>query len=279
MSKAAYILRAGQAFEVPPMPGDQPDPAPGATNAQISAADRAYDKSVIAYDTYVAVQSALHQQLLAAVEPTFYSFGYANVTPLQLSTHLITNYGTIKQQDLEDNRDKLKAAWNPDDEITTVWTRIRECIEFAAGTNDPISKETAMILILKSFEQSGVLAPYINEWNRKPDDDQTYANFQEHFTKANTQRLRELTTKQTGIHSASNTICPPFATVLTSSTNTACSAVTTNTGRAMYYSWTHSLGTNPNHNSATCKNLGDGHDKTATAFTRKGGSDRIYASR
>ncbi|KAG7342948.1 hypothetical protein IV203_020893 [Nitzschia inconspicua] len=285
MSEDAYLLRAGQAFDVPPMPGDPPMPPAGATNAQISAADRAYDQAVIAFDTYEAVQNALRQQLLDAVEPTFYEtlrddeFGYADVTPLAILAHLTTNYGTIKQQDLEDNRDKLKAAWNPDDDITTVWTRIRNCIQFATGTTAPISEETAMLLTLESFTQSGVLAPYINEWNRKPTADQTYTNFREHFTKANDQRLREVTTKQAGFHSANSTICHPTGSTSTASTLTAYSAVTIDTGGTMYYCWTHGLSTRSDHTSATCKKPRDGHDITATAFNRKGGCNRINTSR
>ncbi|KAG7348799.1 hypothetical protein IV203_011396 [Nitzschia inconspicua] len=115
------------------------------------------------------------KQILTAVEPIFYhepqdkEFGFADVTPLQLLNHLTTRYGKITQQDLKENREELRAPWNPNEDMTTVWNRIHDCIQFAAGTYDPISYDTAI-----------------------PTSEQTYDNFEHYFEIANEQRLEEL---------------------------------------------------------------------------------------
>ena len=43
----------------------------------------------------------------------------------------------------------------------------------------------------------------------------------------------------------------------------------------LYYCWTHGLGLNPTHTSATCTHPADGHKEVATLMKRMGGSGRI----
>ncbi|KAG7350061.1 reverse transcriptase RNA-dependent DNA polymerase [Nitzschia inconspicua] len=120
MDPATYLLRAGEAYVVPPNPGPHPDPVAGATNAQITAAANAYANAVTEYALHKKTMKALLHQLLAAVEPTYYeeledlTFGYADLAPLTLLTHLKTEYGTITDDNLVANRAKLLTTWNPD---------------------------------------------------------------------------------------------------------------------------------------------------------------------
>ena len=50
-------------------------------------------------------------------------------------------------------------------------------------------------------------------------------------------------------------------------------------GVKMFYCWTHGLGKNWNHTSATCKNKAEGHKDEATADNTMGGNDRIMTGR
>ncbi|KAG7372531.1 hypothetical protein IV203_018674 [Nitzschia inconspicua] len=249
MTTADYTARAGQAYTAPTFP-IRPTHVASATTAQINNANQDYADAVSAYDKHISVQQNLKQQILNAVEPIFTKnlddkiHGYADVTPQELLTHLTTKYGTITDTDLEDNRKKL-------------------------NTSQPIPEATAISSILQVFAASGVLDQYINEWKRKPAADKTYDNFQEHFESANLLRLQELTTKQAGFHSA-NFATPPNAPATASAAPTSSNSITVNS-TTMYYCWSHGLGFNPNHTSATCQRPSEKHDHTATIRNPKGG--------
>ncbi|KAG7372176.1 hypothetical protein IV203_018319 [Nitzschia inconspicua] len=206
----------------------------------------------------------LHQKLDDKIH------GYADVTPQELLTHLTTKYGTITDTDLEDNRKKLSSPWNPDDDLDIIWGRVTDCMAFAKDTSQPIPEATAISSILQVFAASGVLDQYIHEWNRKPAANKTYDNFQEHFDLANLLRLEELTTKQAGFHSA-NFATPPNAPATASAAPTTSSNSITVDSTTMYYCWSHGLGFNPNHTSATCQRPSEKHDHTATIRNPKGG--------
>ena len=47
----------------------------------------------------------------------------------------------------------------------------------------------------------------------------------------------------------------------------------------MYYCWTHGLGKNRNHTSATCNNKAEGHKDEATADNMLGGNNKIMSAR
>ena len=73
----------------------------GLTAPQISAANRAYDKSKIVFNEYTSLQLALRKQLIAAVEPIYLRaicdkyVGFGNSTILQMLTHLYKSYAKI----------------------------------------------------------------------------------------------------------------------------------------------------------------------------------------
>ena len=47
----------------------------------------------------------------------------------------------------------------------------------------------------------------------------------------------------------------------------------------MYYCWTHGLGKNRKHTSATCNNKAEGHKDEATADNMMGGNNKIMSAR
>jgi hypothetical protein len=118
MPTAAYIIRAGAAFDEPNHPGIQPVHAAAATVAQITAANRSYDHAMDEFKMYATITEKLKQRAFSAVDPIYYqdleddTFGYANVHIPAIITHLTTTYGTLTASDLEVNRDKLTEAWN-----------------------------------------------------------------------------------------------------------------------------------------------------------------------
>jgi hypothetical protein len=281
-------------FDPPIHPGQAPTHGPNATTAQIHAADTTYSRNITEYNTYISTRNALRTLLLAAVQEDFYNllndarFGYALVTPLAILEHLDLHYGNITPKDLEQNREALRAPWNPDDDIATLWTRVKECQDFARNTTEPISAGTAMLLLLDALTTSGVMNQYISEWKRKDSVDQTYHNFCAHFDRANKVRIEETTAKQAGYHSA-NSVDVPVSTTGAANHSTigvpSPSPAPLNTSvrvdnlATMFFCWTHGLGRNPRHTSKTCKKPAHNHQRDATILDMRGGCKLIQTRR
>jgi hypothetical protein len=284
----------GIAFAPPINPGAPPVHDRNATNAQIHAADTTHQRLRDEFRTYIEVQNRLMKLLLAAVDEPFYSilcdpmFGYADVTPCELLAHLNATYGTITATELVRNKTTLKAPWNPDEPITTLWNRVRNCQQFAQNTIEPLTEAMIILHALEALAASGVMAPYINEWQRRDPATQTYDNFVLHFERADKVRRLELTTRQAGYHNANYTTPNPVPTSEqpTLQANATPPAPTTQASTPTYnvnvdniismaYCWTHGLSKNLAHNSMTCKNPGQGHHPDATIANMKGGSTTI----
>jgi hypothetical protein len=219
MDDAAYLLRAGAAWADPIHPGLQPAHAHAASQALIVATNRAYDRDVLEFQTCTTMRNLLHKQLLQAVNNTYIAaleeciFGYDDLTPRTITQHLVLTYGTLTIDDLENNRELLAAAWNPDDPIETLWARLKACQDYAASTTEAITDDTAMRLTLRAIETTGVLASDCASWRKKTPADRTLENFKVHFSAANNERCRQLTAATAGYHGAhqANAQPPPVA--------------------------------------------------------------------
>uniref|UniRef100_A0A7S2VD11 Uncharacterized protein n=1 Tax=Entomoneis paludosa TaxID=265537 RepID=A0A7S2VD11_9STRA len=289
MDEPTYTALAGVAFVVPVHPGDQPAHAHNATAAQMTETNRQYDKAIVDFNAYVGVRNKLRSQILEAVDNTYYAtlehdqFGYAQVTPFQLLDELATTYDIIRPEDITANAKRLEEALNPDDPLETLWLKIATCRLFATRAQEPISEATAMRLTLIVFDNTGVFEMACDLWRRKADADKTYHNFKSHFNAENAERLRRITAQNAGFHGANTA---DEATPSTPATREAANAVTPSPAvqpngdvPRMYYCYTHGLGFNPNHYSATCENKCEGHKDDATASNMMGGNNRIMPNR
>jgi hypothetical protein len=288
LSATDYLARAGVAFVPPVHPGIGPTHAAGATQHQISETNRQYRVDIDEFDRYCSLKLTLRSQLIAAV-PTLYInelkdilFGFANVECATIIAHLDNNHGIITHEDLDNNRTALKAAWNPDDGIDLLWTRVSEAKQFAVRGNDNITDAQVITALLQVFETTGLFELALNTWRTRAEPTWTLEQFKTDFNQANKERLRKLTARQAGYHGANAATAP--ATVLVSPGNPppvlACALTTrTNTaiidGTAYYYCWTHGLGNKQSHTSATCNKPKPGHQTTATIKNMMGGNNTI----
>jgi hypothetical protein len=280
MSDADYVARAGVPFIIPIHPGAAPVHALGATAPQITETNRQYAADLAEHTHYLTVVEELKRQILQAVLPRYFriladpDFGYADVSVETLLTHLRTTYGAITLEDLEANRARLTADWDPDSPLEDVWTLIRETQRFAADGHDPISDLTVLSLLLTVFEKTGVFSTAVDKWRDKDPADWTLANLQSHFTKANIERKRKskLTAQTGGFHTANAAAgTQPFPP----SPSPAPSSFRGPTGIAWYYCHTHGLGRNKDHTSISCLNKGPEHNDAATLDNMLGGNNKI----
>ena len=105
----------------------------------------------------------LKQQIIAAVPEAFIAelreefIAYANKTPLDLLTHLITTYGfehyinIMTDEELEANRSLLASPWNPDEPFARFWVRFKDIRSTATNHGVPIT-DTQTITLCRSVD-------------------------------------------------------------------------------------------------------------------------------
>ena len=261
-------------FVIPGRP-DLPALGGGAGAAASINAQTTYRDQTHTYDLCHAVIRGLKAQLMEAV-PRIYieavespDYGFATVTLETILTHLRTTYGTITQDDLQENLEKLEAAWNPETTIEALFSRAQKLRAFAHDGGEAISDGAAVRALLKAFTKSGVMAEGIKDWHKKATADQTWANMPRHFLAANKERLRSITASQAGFSTSNSANAARNTTTTGNST----------TPSTVPYCWTHGIGHNADHTSATCTTKAEGHVDTATWDNMQGGNNTIRRRR
>ena len=230
MPAATYLARAGVAFISPTHPGDAPVHAVNATGNQITEVNRQYKQDLHNFQLCANMNTTLKQQLLSAIDVNFLriledtDFGFTDVLPSTMLTHLKSTYGQISCDDIEFNCQKLSTDLNVDDPIETLWLRLKEIQRFALAANEPITDDTVIQLTLPIFEKTGVFGTVTEKWRDRPDEDWTLTNFKTHFEKGNKERVRKLMAKTAGYHGA-NSAMP----ATTNSVNTLPTTIITDT--------------------------------------------------
>jgi hypothetical protein len=97
------------------------------------------------YKEAQALYNLLKAQLIQAVPEIYISIladptlGYANVSPQNMLTHLVTRYAKITAKELQANLEHLQAPWDPDTPLDTLFTRGITCRKLAADGKDSIT--------------------------------------------------------------------------------------------------------------------------------------------
>jgi hypothetical protein len=311
MDDASYLALAGVPPVVPVHPGDLPVWPIGTTQPLITAGNRLYDYSIQRSRTYQSVKSAVRSQILAAINPTYYNtledtvFGYANVEVIDLLNHLTNAYADVNASDLEKNRAQLANPWNPDEPMEKLWKRTLTIRQVATTAGDPISDTATMALTLQALKKAGVYSHAITTWKDKPAIDQTWGNFQTHFSRQDKIRRDDLTAEAAGYHGANKAselpspasndnpvaalqlqiadlqaafragVQPPAKPEPMTDEKAPCSSADTE----LWWCWSHGLSNKAGHDSARCHNIKEGHQRKATLMNRMGGSNKFAFGR
>jgi hypothetical protein len=275
MPAAAYTALTGAVFVTPVHPGPAPIHVLGATQAQITETNRQYSANLKEFSTYIAVEANLKKLLIQAVPNVFIDelnnelFGYANTTTLALLTHLTTTYGTITSDDLNSNLDDLSRTWTSTQPLEDLWKQIRHCRLFAED-HDPISEAMAVRSAVQNLENSGVFIDAIKDWRKRPEAEHTFALLKEHFNTADRERLRLLTSSSAG-----------YLAQALAATEIVADPAPPKPRKPMtlHYCWSHGLGPNPTHTSATCRRQITGHRTDSVLTNMLGGCNIIHRRR
>ena len=94
------------------------------------------------FRTYDELDKDLKTQVIEAT-PLCYidalshdTLGFANVTCLDLLTHLWSTYGTITQAELDENEVRMKTPWSPPTPVETLFTQLTKARAFATAGGD-----------------------------------------------------------------------------------------------------------------------------------------------
>jgi hypothetical protein len=285
MNANEYIAIATHEFNVPMHPGDAPTHAQNATAPQITEENRRFLQHSKEYTTFLTAQSELKNQILAVVEPTFLAaiqhedLGFAPVTVLQILEHLDATYGIITHDQLSENQLMLERSWNPEQPIEDLWNRIVETQSFAIRGLDPISDATVIRHTLAVFEKTGVFTDGVKDWRKLAAAEWNLPRFTSHFTQANLERVRSMTAQRGGFHGANAAATDDIdftqAANSANGPNNGPSRVPVNPDQIFYYCWSHGLGKNAEHTSATCASKAPNHCIDAVLSDMKGGNNTI----
>ena len=283
-----YLALTNHNFDVPVHPGRFPNIPANATNAASSEITRRHVVLTRDFLLYSAVNNALRLCILAAVPAVWLDiladevFGHANNTPLVLLTHLTATYGRVRPEDLTANWESMLVPWSNDRALEELFTQHRNAQLFALP-HDAISNPTSIRYLLINLANAGGFDEAIERWDRLLPANQTLADLHTHFTDANQARLRAVTVRQAGFAAtaaaaaarAPALVAPAIVAPvpLAAAAQPVPDAIVD--ARAYYYCWTHGLGTNSAHTSASCTNRGEGHRVDATLARRRGGSNSL----
>ena len=197
-------------FVPPQNPGPTVQYPDNATQYQIQAANKTHETATKLFNEYDACDRALKQLLIGAVDDIFINalcdrhVGYANVSTLNLLTHLYNTYGKITEVDLNRNQELMSEAFDPNLPIESFFRRIEECVEFAAAGNTPFSPQQVVTQAFYNIQRSGLFTDDVREWRRLPQPVKRWERFKTHFARAYHELKEATSTTKTAGYTGNN---------------------------------------------------------------------------
>ena len=209
ISLEVYNTLSAVPFVPPVNPGAQPDIPAGATGSQIAAITREHNENHCIWREYLVTNKALKQQLLAAVNATYYRTlrnritGFATITTRQLLEHLYRTYGNITPADLIDNDARMKSTYDPSMPIEVLFNQIEDAVELADAAKAAYTVPQVVNIAYNCIFQTGLFTNACRDWRRQPIDLKTWPLFKTNFALAHQELCKsQVTTQGAGYNSA-----------------------------------------------------------------------------
>ena len=132
--------------------------------------------------------------------------GFAHIRVRYIVTHLFTEYGQVENQDLVRNCAKLSDPWDANWPFQELVQRVQEIQEFEDDGGRTIADEDIFDTIYTLVYNTGLFYDDCDKWDKKQQDEKTWANFQAHFHSAQRKykRKQKYSTRTRGYHGANN---------------------------------------------------------------------------
>jgi hypothetical protein len=158
---------------------------------------------------YNNIQRALKKQLASSIEKIYLdahhddNVGYENVSIHVLIQYLFDEFGDITPINLRANAKRLDKDWDLNQPIQTLYSRIKEIQAYAQAGNRTFTFHQLVDAAYTIIYKRGVYYNDCDDWLDRPLNDQTWTNFQKHFTAAHRKAKRkQRTTQSEGYHGA-----------------------------------------------------------------------------
>jgi hypothetical protein len=157
-------------WETPKTPGRAPATTDG-TAAQISAAHHVWEEDVQTYRTCTSVQQALKKQIISVFKPMYLDIlndsmvGYANISARDMLDHLFETYGNITAVDLEINFEHMHRAWDPQQQVETLFKQIQDCADYSEAGGVPIGHSQQINVGYATIFATGNFMSACRLWN------------------------------------------------------------------------------------------------------------------
>jgi hypothetical protein len=301
------VLNFGNAFVEPEAPPPTAIIPPGTDPEERSEIRAEHAVQFKAYDDLKKADRALLRQLRDAV-PAMYledlnddTYEFCNVTTRVALDHLHAQFSLINSEDMEQNKRKMEAEWNPPMPLQALITQLSVGQKFATLNDEEIPSKTLARMGYGLVMRSGAFPEGCREWRKLPQESQTFGNFCTLFAAEEREREARVTSETGGYQGAANSATTPqlsefaqlmavmqerdaaqntrmeqfMAAMVAAKPAPAPAAPKKERG----YCWTHGITASTNHTSATCNNPADGHKQEATHQNKMGGSTEQFRPR
>ena len=135
------------------------------------------------YNDCQAVEQALRQQLVEAIDPTFldalrnpYTYMVQSSIPA-IMRHLQQSYGFLTDEELSDKEDALKSyIYDPVKTVDDVFNKITKQQELCILMNSPMPDKQQVSIAYKIFNRAHISQNALIQWNNKDENDKTATN-------------------------------------------------------------------------------------------------------
>ena len=213
------------------------------------------------YNLHQKVTLAIAAKLVEAAEKFLGALRHPNthlnhITAAQGFAHLYATYAHVDDKVLAENEENLSTPWDPDSEqIESLFDRLLNCQQIAAET-DPITDRRLIRAGKEVIEKTGKFAPEMQTWNGRMPAHPTWPQFREYWTTAyiaylgSAEHRQAITTQAAGYNANEVTNTAGNIPDTANSVSPAPHPYDLRCG----YCWSHGVGFDPAHTSATCTN-------------------------
>ena len=176
-----------------------------ATEAEITQEKSDYDESMRLWREVEAVERALVQQIVAAVEPKYLKALRNQITTKIMRdvkgilSYLFDNYGKVPPAVLKDMKRRVEDYdLDPNDPVDLLFVEIDELADVYTLQKNPMTDTQLVEIAYVVIEKAKSFKKDLRDWNRKPQTYQTWGNFKIHFRDAQQELRRsgDLTIKE-----------------------------------------------------------------------------------
>lgn len=158
------------------------------TAAAVTQQKATFDEKKRLYNECQAVEQALRQQIIDAVEPDYLEALRDQHTEMVQSPipdiikHLRDTYGFMSDEDLADRENELKTySYDPVKTVDDVFNKIKRHQELAMLMNNPLTDKQQESIATTIFNRVRVFQSHLMKWNEKKDNERTLINLKKHM--------------------------------------------------------------------------------------------------